>query len=158
MTLTATESQSIREALDRYLEAWNGRNAKECARLYSTDGDLLAADGTFLRTPNDVERYYSKQLSGPYSDFRINNLDIVSLRSIGHRVAMIDAKWDVTAPAVAGHVDVVAAPVGTFVLTASDDGRWQFAAVRIMVPFSLKQTSAAEQALHPSAPRASTQS
>ena len=143
MTLTATESRSIAEAFDAYLEAWNSRNAEACAQLYAADGDLLAADGAFLRTPNDVEHYYSEQLAGPYRDFRITNMDIISLRSIGHGVAMIDAKWDVIAPGVTGHVDVLATPMGSFVLTTSDDGRWRFAAVRIMIPFTLKETGAA---------------
>jgi len=100
MTMTASERRSIDQVLDAYLKAWNARDVKACANLYSKDGDLLAADGQFLATPHDLERYYSEQLSGPYSDFQINNLSIVSLRSIDRGLAIIDAKWEVTTPAV----------------------------------------------------------
>ena len=137
MPLSSTDRQLVREAFDDYLSAWNdGRDAKACADLYESDGDLLAADGVFLASPREIELYYSDRLGGAYKDFRVSNIEVVSLRSIQPNVAILDAKWE-------GHrvdetgtsVEMLAKPMGTFVLVKNGD-QWGFSAVRIMIPWT----------------------
>ena len=43
--------------LDDYLELWNRCDAKACAELYDRTGDLLAVDGTFLRSHAQITQY-----------------------------------------------------------------------------------------------------
>lgn len=140
MVLTDADKRVVRQVFDDYLAAWNeDRDAKACADLYTKDGDLLAADGVFLDSPQEIEKYYADRLGGAYQHFRVRNIKVLSLRSIQPDVAILDAKWEGYRVDESGMpVEVLAHPMGTFVLVKSD-GRWKLSAVRIMIPWNPKQ-------------------
>ena len=136
MSWSARDQQLVRQVFHDYLAAWNeGRDAKACAALYESDGDLLAADGVFLGSPREIERYYADRLGGSYENFRVRDIEILSLRSIQPSVAILDAKWEGYRVDEAGTpLEVVAKPMGTFVAVKKGDER-RLPAVRIMIPW-----------------------
>ena len=71
MSLTIGDEDAIRRVLDDYLESWNRCDAKACAELYDRTGDLLAVDGTLLRSHAQIKQYYDDNLSGKYGGFRL---------------------------------------------------------------------------------------
>lgn len=137
MSLSAHDQQLVRQVFDDYLAAWNeGRDAKACADLYESDGDLLAADGAFLASPQEIERYYSDRLGGAYENFRVRDVEVLSLRSIQPNVAILDAKWEgYRVDATGTPVEVLAKPMGTFVVVKNGN-QWRLSAVRIMIPWN----------------------
>ena len=136
MSLSDRDEKLVRQVCDDYLAAWNEeRDAKKCADLYETDGDLLAADGVFLASPQEIERYYSERLGGAYKNFRVRDLEVLSLRSIQPNVAILDAQWEGYRVDESGTlVEVLANPIGTFVVVRGGD-QWRLSAVRIMIPW-----------------------
>lgn len=72
MTLIPQDETAIRRLLDDYIELWGQGKAAACADLYDAAGDLLAVDGAFLRSPDEIRRYYEKVMSGKYSGFEEN--------------------------------------------------------------------------------------
>lgn len=135
MALSAQNDSKVRQLFDDYLSAWNeARDPTACARVYESDGDLLAADGVFLASPEEIEQYYVKVLGGRYEDFRAGDVDIFSIREIRPGVAILDGKWNLFRIASDGtRGENVARIMGSFVATETN-GDWLFSAVRVMVP------------------------
>jgi uncharacterized protein (TIGR02246 family) len=139
MSLTAGDEAAVRKVLDDYMELWNRRDAKACADLYETAGDALAVDGTFLRTPAEIERYYEDHLSGKYSEFQVRSVETLAVRELGTNVALLDATWEVHAPSAStSPSEAIAKPIGSFVLVKSNS-TWKISAARLMVPFKLNE-------------------
>lgn len=137
MTLIPQDETAIRRVLDDYMGLWNQGKAAACADLYDVAGDLLAVDGTFLRSPDEIKRYYEKVMSGKYSEFKIRNIQTLGIRSLGDGLALLDATWEVQAPSEDGSSgEVVARPIGSLVVIKIS-GRWRISAARLMVPLQL---------------------
>ena len=137
MGLAAEDEAAIRRVLDDYLELWNRCDAKACAELYDTTCDLLAVDGTFLRSHAQISKYYEDNLSGKYAGFQARSIEALGVRELGANVAVLDATWEVHGSSAS---DVpskpVATPIGSFVLVKSSN-TWKISAARLMVPFKL---------------------
>ncbi len=137
MKLTAQDEADIGRVLDDYMRLWTEGRAQACADLYDVAGDLLAVDGTFLRGPDDIKRYYDNVMSGKYSGFKIRNLRTIGIRSLGQGVALLDASWEVHAPSDDGSSStVVAHPIGSLLVVHTND-LWKISAARLMVPMKL---------------------
>lgn len=139
MGLAAEDEAAIRRVLDDYLELWNRCDAKACAELYDTTCDLLAVDGTFLRSHAQIRQYYDDNLSGKYAGFQARSVEVLGVREVGAEVALLDAIWEVHAPSASdAPSEPIAKPIGSFVLVKSND-TWKISAARLMVPFKVSQ-------------------
>ena len=139
MSLVTGDEVAIRRVLDDYLELWNRCDARACADLYDSTGDLLAVDGTFLRSHAQIRQYYDDNLSGKYAGFRAQSVEVLGVRELGSQVALLDAIWEVHAPAASdAPSEPIAKPIGSFVLVKSGD-TWKISAARLMVPFKVSQ-------------------
>ncbi len=139
MSLVTGDEVAIRRVLDDYLELWNRCDARACADLYDRTGDLLAVDGTFLRSHAQIRQYYDDNLSGKYAGFRAQSVEVLGVRELGSQVALLDAIWEVHAPAASdAPSEPIAKPIGSFVLVKSGD-TWKISAARLMVPFKVSQ-------------------
>lgn len=137
MTLIPEDKTAIRRLLDDYIGLWGQGKAAACADLYDAAGDLLAVDGAFLRSPDEIRRYYEKVMSGKYSGFKVRNIQTLGIRSLGDGLALLDATWEVHAPSEGGSSsEVVARPIGSLVVVKVGD-RWKISAARLMVPFKV---------------------
>ena len=83
MSLATGDEDAIRRVLDDYLESWNRCDATACAELYDRTGDLLAVDGTFLRSHAQIKQYYDDNLSGKYAGFQARSVEILGVREVG---------------------------------------------------------------------------
>ncbi|HUF17512.1 MAG TPA: SgcJ/EcaC family oxidoreductase [Thermoanaerobaculia bacterium] len=139
MSLATGDEDAIRRVLDDYLESWNRCDAKACAELYDRTGDLLAVDGTFLRSHAQIKQYYDDNLSGKYAGFQARSVEVLGVREVGAEVALLDAIWEVHAPSASDAPSKpIAKPIGSFVLVKSNDA-WKISAARLMVPFKVSQ-------------------
>src|SRR5687768_14480985 len=93
MTLSKQDQQHIEELFRAYGEAWGRRDAKACAALYAPDGDVVAVDGSVLRNPAELERYYEEQLSGPYKDYTTSNFQFDAVRALSPTIALQNSSW-----------------------------------------------------------------
>jgi len=139
MTLISEDQTAIRRVLDDYMRLFNEGRAAACADFYDGAGDLLAVDGTFLRSPDEIRRYYEQVMSGKYAEFKIRNIQTLGLRLLGDGLALLDATWEVHAPS-SDEISsaVVARPIGSFVVSKSQWG-WKISAARLMVPIELSE-------------------
>ena len=139
MSLATGDEVAIRKVLDDYLELWNRCDARACADLYDTTGDLLAVDGTFLRSHAQIRQYYDDNLSGKYAGFQSQSVEVLGVRELASQVALLDAIWEVHAPSASNAPSApLAKPIGSFVLVKSGD-TWKISAARLMVPFKVSQ-------------------
>lgn len=139
MTLTPEDNTAIRRLLDDYMELFNQGKAAACADCYDVTGDLLGVDGTFLRNPDEIKRYYEQVMSGKYSELKIQNVQTLGIRALGDGLALLDANWEVHAPSSdETSSEVVARPIGSFVVIKIS-GRWKIFAARLMVPIELSE-------------------
>ena len=139
--LTSEGQMAVRKVLDDYMALFNQGKAAACADFYDEAGDLLAVDGVFLHSPGEIKRYYEQVMSGKYSELAIRNIQTLGVRSLGDGVAILDATWEVHAPPEDGSpCQVVARPIGTFVVIKAGDG-WKISAARLMVPIQLGASS-----------------
>lgn len=137
MSLTDQDRELVQAVVHDYLAAWNEeRDPKACADCYVEDGDLLAADGVFLSSPDEIEQYYADRLGDAYKNFRVRQIRVFSLRAVRPDVAILDAAWEGYVVDDAGAPGpVIASPMGTFVVIKREHG-WGLSAVRIMIPWS----------------------
>jgi uncharacterized protein (TIGR02246 family) len=139
MTLTPEDKTAIRKVLDDYMELWMEGKAAACTDLYDGAGDLLAVDGTFLRSPDEIRRYYEQVMSGKYAGFKFRSIQTLGIRLLGEGLALLDATWEVCAPSEDGSSgEVVAKPIGSLVVAKVGD-RWKISAARLMVPIQLSE-------------------
>lgn len=137
MKLTSQDEADIRRILDDYMRLWMDGQAQACADLYENAGDALAVDGKFLRGRDEIARYYEDVMSGKYSGFEVRELRELGLRVLGEGVAVLDATWEVHAPADDGSSSAtVGRPICTLVVVRTEGG-WKITAARLMEPMTL---------------------
>jgi len=129
--LSQEERAGIERLFQTYAEAWARRDAKACAALYAADADALAIDGELLTSPVEIQRYYERQLSGPYKDYTISDVELGAMRALTPDITIQNGTW------LLHGVKGRARPVrvrGTF-LCRRDPIGWRYVALRLMVPF-----------------------
>lgn len=131
MTLSKPDQEQIDALFRSYGEAWGRRDAKACAALYAADGDVVAVDGSVLRSPGELERYYEEQLSGPYKDYTVSDFQFDAVRALSPDMALQNVSW--LLHGVKGK-DAGLLVRGTFI-SRRDPAGWRYVAVRLMVPF-----------------------
>lgn len=132
--LSATDHGAILNLLQQYGDAWGRRDARGCAALYAADGDLIAADGEVCAGPDAVKVYYDRQLSGPYKDLTVSDMEVGVVRPLGSDTAVMNGSWSVHGlPGPGGGSRPAVRIRWTFVLRRDPDG-WLYVVVRFMAP------------------------
>ena len=131
LTLSKQDQEQIETLFRSYGEAWGKRDAKACAALYTSDGDVVAIDGSVLRSPSALERYYEEQLSGPYKDYTVSDFQFEAIRTLSPDIALQNGSWLVHG--IKGK-DAGVLVRATFISRREPAG-WRYVAVRLMVPF-----------------------
>jgi uncharacterized protein (TIGR02246 family) len=73
--LSTEDQDGVMKLFQQYGEAWARRDAPACAALFAADADLIAADGEVCAGPAAIESYYARQLSGPYKDLTVTDME-----------------------------------------------------------------------------------
>lgn len=132
--LSATEQGAILNLFQQYGDAWGRRDARGCAALFASDGDLIAADGEVCTGPDAVQAYYDRQLSGPYKDLKVSDMEVGAVRPLSPDTAVMNGSWFVHGlPGPGGHSRPPLRIRWTFVLRR-DAGAWRYVVVRFMAP------------------------
>lgn len=135
--LSAEVQEAILNLFQRYGDAWGRRDAHGCAALYAADGDLLAADGEVCVGPDAVEAYYDRQLSGPYKDLTVSDMEVGAVRPLGTDTAVMNGSWFVHGlPEPGGRSRPAVRIRWTFVLRR-DAGGWRYVVARFMAPLEM---------------------
>lgn len=129
--LSESDKTEIEGLFRTYGEAWGRRDSKTCAALFTADSDVIAIDGEVLTGPKELERYYDRQLSGPYKDYYISDVELGPIRTVAPDVALQNGTWLLNG--VKDREDPVRVRV-SFLCRREPVG-WRYAAVRFMVPF-----------------------
>lgn len=135
--LSAENQRAILDLFQQYGDAWGRRDARGCAVLYAADGDLIAADGEVCASPEAVEAYYDRQLSGPYRDLTVSDMEMGAVRPLGADTAVMNGSWFVHGlPGPGGQSRPAVRIRWTFVLRR-DAGGWRYVVARFMAPLEV---------------------
>jgi uncharacterized protein (TIGR02246 family) len=135
--LSAEEQSAVLNLFQRYGDAWGRRDARGCATLFAADGDLIAADGEVCTGPDGVQAYYDRQLSGPYKDLTVSDIDVGAARPLGADTAVMNGSWLVHGlPGPGGQSRPAVRIRWTFVLRRDATG-WRYVVARFMAPLEL---------------------
>jgi uncharacterized protein (TIGR02246 family) len=130
--LTAEDQGAILNLFQQYGDAWGRTDARGCAALFAPDGDLIAADGEICTGPDAVEAYYDRQLSGPYKDLTVSDVEVGGIRPLGTDTAVMNGSWLVHGlPGPAGRTRPPVRIRWTLVLRRDADG-WRYVVARFM--------------------------
>jgi uncharacterized protein (TIGR02246 family) len=131
---SAEQQSAVLNLFQQYGNAWARRDARGCAALFAADGDLIAADGEVCSGPDAIQTYYDRQLSGPYKDLNVTDIDVGPVRLLGTDTAVMNGSWFVHGlPGSEGGLRPPVRIRWTFVLR-DDMGGWRYVVARFMAP------------------------
>jgi hypothetical protein len=112
--LSAEDQGAILNLFQQYGDAWGRRDARGCTG------------------PDAVEAYYNRQLSGPYRDLTVSDVEVGGIRPLGTDTAVMNGSWFVHG--LPGPASGTRPPVRirwTLVLRRDADG-WRYVVARFM--------------------------
>ncbi len=135
--LSADEQSAILNLFHQYGDAWGRRDARGCAALFAADGDLIAADGEVCTGPEAIHAYYDRQLSGPYKDLTVSDMEVGAVRPLGTDTAVMNGSWFVHGlPGPGDRIRIAVRIRWTFVLRRDAD-LWRYVIARFMAPLEM---------------------
>lgn len=135
--LSAEDQGAILNLFQQYGDAWGRRDARGCAALYAPDGDLIAADGDVCAGPDAVEAYYDRQLSGPYKDLKVSDVEVGAVRPLGIDTAMMNGSWFVHGLPGPGDRSRPPMRVRWTLVVRRDAAGWRYVVARFMAPLEM---------------------
>lgn len=135
--LSAENQRAILEVFQRYGDAWGRRDARGCATLFAADSDLIAADGEVCAGPDAVEAYYHRQLSGPYNDLTVTDVEVGAVRPLGTDTAVMNGSWFVHGLPGPGGRSRAAVRIRWTLVLRRDAGEWRYVVARFMAPLEM---------------------
>lgn len=132
-TKWSPEQQSVVDAIEGYLGAWNSSDAEKLASFCDEDYDRIDARGNIYRGREEVLRHYMKVFATPPPEGveRRLNYEIFSVRIVAPNTAIVDARYTVSG--VGPQPSRTIEGMNTVVLIRKD-GRWVRVAHRQRVP------------------------
>jgi uncharacterized protein (TIGR02246 family) len=130
--LSAEDQGAILSLFQQYGEAWGRRDARGCAPLFAADGDLIAADGEVCAGPDAVEAYYDRQLSGPYQDLAVSDIEVGAIRPLGTDTAVMNGSWFVHGLPGPGGGSRPPVRIRWTLVLRRDRGGWRYVVARFM--------------------------
>jgi uncharacterized protein (TIGR02246 family) len=122
----ASEEDSVRETVQKYMDAQDRQDSHALEALFTADADQLVSSGERRKGRSEVVRgtIASSQNTGGK-----RSITVVSVRFLGSDVALADGRYELTG--LKGGED--RKMWTTLVLTRASDG-WHIAAIRNMLP------------------------
>ncbi|MGA2634837.1 MAG: SgcJ/EcaC family oxidoreductase [Terracidiphilus sp.] len=125
------DEQSIRNVMDRFIDAWNRHDAKAWTAEFSEDADFTNVRGVGASGRADIEQFHARVFATVFKNSNQKYTDIKT-RFIRPDVAAVDVHWEMT-----GATDPAGNPVPlrqgllNFVMVKSH-GKWQIAVMHNM--------------------------
>ncbi len=128
------DEEAVRDVVNQTTTAWNSRDAKALASLYSEDADYVNSRGQRVVGREKIEIWLRARFQLPtYRDSNHKRLSI-SVRFLSPTCAIADSTWEMSnVKNEAGNVLPVRKGNSTMIVIQTN-GRWLIAALRSMVP------------------------
>jgi uncharacterized protein (TIGR02246 family) len=91
----SAESVPIKEAVGRFIEAFNRHDAHGVAMAFTEDGDFTSVRGATAHGRKDIEAFYAGVFAGRLKAAR-RTANVTSIRTLAPDVASVDANWEIT--------------------------------------------------------------
>jgi uncharacterized protein (TIGR02246 family) len=86
------DEAAIRDVQTRQAEAWNRRDAKAAAKLFTEDGDLVNIFGWWLKGRSEMEKTLTDAFVYVFRDSTLT-IDGVQIRFLTSRIAVAHVRW-----------------------------------------------------------------
>ena len=143
-----TEEMAIRQRTQAFGEAWNRHDGKALAAFFTDDGDLIDPSGRLARGRDQVEKFFTEMMDGPFKDSS-NTFTVSHVNLIKPDVAVVD--WDANLTNAKGP-DGKTMPVCKHHVTVTmvrQNDQWMFAAARpVEYPSMMDQQHESQPAAH----------
>ena len=136
LDVDATQAAAVTKLWAEFTKAFNKHDPKAMAAIWALDGDHVEPDGTTAKGRAEVEQLFRKEHEVIFQSATLT-LKLGSVWMVTDDVALADGSYEIT-----GAVDPEGEELGprkgklTSVLMR-EDGRWQVAASRLMIPVPL---------------------
>ena len=132
----------VRAMYEDLIDAWNRHDVPAVARLWAIDGDHLEPDGTVAKGRDAVTKLFTRQHE---SVFKESTLDM-NLQDVwfhGDNLAIVDGSYELKGAKLPNGTEIAPRRGHFTSVLLYEDGRWQVAASRLMIPTSLPYKSGA---------------
>jgi uncharacterized protein (TIGR02246 family) len=143
--LSPKDQGAILNLFQQYGDAWGRRDARGCAALFAADGDLIAADGEVCAGPDAIGTYYNRQLSGPYKDLTVSDIEVGAIRPLGTDTAVMNGSWFVHGLPGPGGRSRPGVRIQWTLVVRRDTSGWRYVVARFMA--ALEMGAAVDAAL-----------
>jgi uncharacterized protein (TIGR02246 family) len=122
--LSDADAAAIERLWTEYGRAVGAGDTGAIAGLFTSDGDMIAIDGTHARGPDGIASYYDGTLAGALKGASIQDVELARPRPLGRDAALMNATWMVHGLAPKPF------RVRTTFLVVREATGWRYAAVR----------------------------
>jgi uncharacterized protein (TIGR02246 family) len=126
----------VRQMYEDLTDAWNRHDVSALAGMWAIDGDHLEPDGTRAKGRDAVAKLFRHQHDSVFKETTLDmNLEDVWFH--GENMAIVDGNYELRGATLPNGTELAPRRGHFTAVLLHEDGRWQVAASRLMIPMPL---------------------
>ena len=126
----------VRQMYEDLIEAWNRHDINAVSRLWAIDGDHLEPDGTRAKGRDAVTKLFRHQHDTVFKDSTLD-MNLQDVWFHGDNLAIVDGNYELKGAKLPSGTELPPRRGHFTSVLLYEDGRWQVAASRLMIPMQL---------------------
>jgi len=126
----------VRQAYEELTDAWNRHDVPALARMWAIDGDHLEPDGTLAKGRDAVTKLFRRQHDTVFKDSALD-MNLQDVWFHGDNIAIVDGTYELKGAKLPNGTELAPRRGHFTSVLIYEDGRWQVAASRLMIPTAL---------------------
>lgn len=131
---TKTDEDAIRKIINQASEAWNRKDAKAFADLYSDDADTVNSRGVRTTGRKQLEEFLAGRFASEAFRHSQHERTSIAVRFLAPTCAIVDSTWEVIGVRDAKGTAAPTRKGNSTMILMKQAGGWKIAATRSMVP------------------------
>ena len=126
----------VRAMYEDLIDAWNRHDATAVAKLWAIDGDHLEPDGTIAKGRDAVTKLFTRQHETVFKE-SVLDMNLQDVWFHGDNLAIVDGSYELKGAKLPNGTELAPRRGHFTSVLLYEDGRWQVAASRLMIPAAL---------------------
>ena len=126
----------VRAMYEDLIDAWNRHDIPAVAKLWAIDGDHLEPDGTVAKGRDAVAKLFTRQHETVFKE-SVLDMNLQDVWFHGDNLAIVDGNYELKGAKLPNGAELSPRRGHFTSVLLYEDGRWQVAASRLMIPTAL---------------------
>ena len=126
----------VRQVYEELIDAWNRHDVGAVSKLWAIDGDHLEPDGTRAKGRDAVTKLFRHQHDTVFKE-SVLDMNLQDVWFHGDGLAIVDGTYELKGAKLPTGADIPPRRGHFTSVLILEDGRWQVAASRLMIPTQL---------------------